>query len=307
MLVYQRVETWAMRKFSSHSSRRPLPPPVPAIPRATSAAAAAASGPPPPEPRGSTAGRWARLEGKKNPWELSEIRKFGKIPWKILKDSERSWFWKLMKSPKVWFSLWENQQHFGFQELKTLDHVKPLGWCSPTASVMVSCLRSFLHPFLGKQTQTTMQKNATRYIGTFPTNLSCKTMGKGWKGSIKVGLIQQFHSWIHGPISKTQKSQICQSVHSKLLESRDPAKFRRPDTSKPEEKKHFAPPPSLFPRKKKRCPPPPSLRPTWSFRCPTDLRTRWPGRTAGAGGPLRWYQFLPSVEYAEPFSKQNGW
>ena len=65
-----------MRKFSSHAA--------PAIPRATSAAAAAAGGPPPPVPGGeATTGRVWR--GKK-PWELSEIRKFGKV----MKDSERS-------------------------------------------------------------------------------------------------------------------------------------------------------------------------------------------------------------------------
>ena len=121
---------------------------------------------------------------------------------------------------------------------------------------MVSCMRSFLHPYLGKQTETTMQKNATRYIGTFPTNLSCKTMEKG---SIKVGLIQQFHSsqWsnFQNKTSKIPDLSTC-PLQVALLESRDPAK-KKTRHIQARGKNNFAPPHSLFPRKKKKCPPPP--------------------------------------------------
>jgi len=95
------------------------------------------------------------------------------------------------------------------------------------------------------------------YIGTFPTNLSCKTMGKG---SIKVGLIQQFHSsqWsnFQSKTSKIPDLSTC-PLQVALLESRDPAK-KKTRHIQARGKNNFAPPPSLFPRKKKKwCPPPP--------------------------------------------------
>lgn len=189
---------------NSHPTRPWAVAAAPAIPRATSAAAAAASGPPPPEPGGEATGRWAGRE-KKTMGVVRNPKVWKKNP---MKDSER--FWKILIY--LDFGSWWSPQKLGFHFEKTnntSDFAEDVGPCEATGLMqpnshaltlrgnvskkkpfcVIQC-NGFLSAFLfasisGEANTNDHAKKCNKvygtYIGTFPTNLSCKTMGKGWK------------------------------------------------------------------------------------------------------------------------------